>query len=340
MSKLFPTRPLPAPGVLRLDSLVNPYAPTDAVAEALADLDLNTTSDDAIARGLRSRLGRMVGVDERWVVLANGIDALYAGIVSWRLGSGPFAVFPPSHLDELQRVLDLDGDIHVVPRTEGFGLGLSAAGRRFPERSTSVVMSPNDPTGTLVDLHELVRLSRQSELVVVDERHAAYTPRTTAHLAREFENLIVLQSMEWWAGLIDHPIAWAICPPSIGRQLHEALPDASIDRSALVAAQATLDDWVWLHGTLRRLTMEKGRLYRQLRKLNMLHAPQLSWANFVLTRFARGGVDFFAPLLAERGIHVFVPDQDILPGSMRVSAISAEATEQLKRALIEIALDL
>ncbi|HYH11228.1 MAG TPA: aminotransferase class I/II-fold pyridoxal phosphate-dependent enzyme [Thermomicrobiales bacterium] len=340
MTRLLPHRPYQAPGVLRLDSLVNPYAPTDAVGEALADIDLNTTPDDRIANGLRRRLAGMAGVDERWVVLGNGIDELYAGIVRWRLDSGPVAVFPPSHLRELQRVLDLRGDVHVVPRTAAFGLGLSTTSRRFPENATSVVMSPNDPTGTLVDLHDLVRLSRQSAIVVVDERHGAYTPRTTAHLAREFENVIVLQSMEWWGGLVDYPIAWAICPPSLGQPIREAMTGHQLDRAALIAAQATLDDWVWLHGTLRRLTMEKGRLFRQLRKLNMLHTPHLSWANFVLTSFARGGVDYFVPRLEEQGIHVFVPDQDILPGSIRVSAVSAEATDQLKRALIEIALEL
>lgn len=340
MTRLLPHRPHQVPGVLRLDSLVNPYAPTDAVAEALADLDLNSTPSDRIAGGLRRRLAAMSGVDERWIVLANGIDELYAGLVRWRLQTGPVAVFPPTHLAELQRVLDLRGNIHVVPRTETFQLGLSTTRRRLPERATSVVMSPNDPTGTLVDLHDLVRLSRQSAIVVVDERHAAYTPRTTAHLAREFENVVVLQSMEWWGGLIDRPIAWAICPPVLGQHIQEAMLGHELDRVALIAAQATLDDWVWVRGTLRRVTMEKGRLFRQLRKLSMLHTPHLSWANFVLTSFARGGVDFFVPRLEERGIRVFVPDQDILPDSIRVSAVSAEATDELKRALIEIALEL
>ncbi len=340
MSRVSLAHPSRTPELYRLDSLVNPYAPTDAVAEALADIDLVSTPSSALASDLRRRLARISGVDERWIILANGIDELYRALVGWRLDAGPFAVFPPTHLAELQRVVDHGGDIDVVSRRGAFELGLSSTARRFREGATSVVMSPNDPTGTLVDLHELVRLSRQSAIVVVDERHAAYTPRTTAHLAREFDNLVVLQSMEWWAGLREHPIAWAICPPSIGRHLGARLNGQHIDRASLVAAQATLDDWVWLTGTLRRLTMEKGRLYRQLRKLSMLHTPHRSWANYVLTSFARGSVEFFVPRLEERGIHVFVPDQDLLPGHIRVSAVSSEATDQLKRALIEIALEL
>ena len=340
MSRLLPSHSHRAHERIHLESLVNPYAPIDAVAEGLSDFDLVTISDDALTTDLRRRLARMTGVDERWIVLANGIDELYDALVAWRLDAGPVAVFPPTQLSELQRVLDRNGDIHVVPRTESFGLGVSTTARRFPETSTSVVMSPNDPTGTLVDLHELVRLSRQSEIVVVDERHAAYTPRTTAPLAREFDNVIVLQSMEWWGGLIDYPFAWAICPPSLAGNLREALAGCQIDRAALIAAQATMDDWGWLQGTLHRVTMEKGRLYRQLRKLSMLNTPYRSWSNFVLTSFARGSAEFFVPRLEDRGIQVFVPDQDILPGHFRASAVSAEATDQLKRALIEIALEL
>lgn len=340
MTYVYPSEHQITPNTLRLDTLVNPYAPTDAVDESLADLGLVSTSNDALAMDLRRRLGRKAGVDERWVVLTNGIDQLYDALVRWQVDKGPVAVFPPARLNELQRVLDQGGDIEVVSRGEEFGLGLSTTARRFSPEATSVVMSPNDPTGTLVHLHELVRLARQSRLVVVDERHAAYTPRTTAPFAREFENVMVLQSMEWWAGLQEYPIAWALCPPSLGNQLREALGDHRIEREALVAARATLDDWGWMQETLRRVTMEKGRLFRQLRKLSMVNAPYRSWSNFVLTSFARGNVDFFVPRLSDRGVIVHVVDQDLLPNHIRISAVSAEATDRLKRALIEIALEL
>ena len=324
----------------RLDLLVNPYAPTDAASEALADIDLERTATEDLAHDLRTRLARVIGVDSRWITLANGIDELYDGIVKWQLSDGPFAVFPPTNLANLQRIVDRGGDIDVVARDAAFDTDLTTSRRRFSRNATSVVMSPNDPTGTLVDLHQLVRLSRQSRLTVVDERHAAYTPRSTAALAREFENVVVLQSMEWWAGLEATPIAWAVSPPSLGMGLRDAMDASEIDRSALVAARATLDDWSWMQNTLRRVTMEKGRLYRQLRKLSMLYTPYRSWANFVLVRFARGDVDFFVPRLEERGIVVHVPDQELLPNHMRVSAVSAEATDALKRGLIDIALEL
>ncbi len=327
-------------GMLRLDRLVNPDTPIDAVAEALADIDLVALDDSTLRAALRRRIAAMLGMDPRWVVLAAGIDVLYGSLVDIRLDAGPFGVFPPTRLDELQRVVDRGGEIAVAPRAEGFALGLTRDDRRLPAGATSVVMSPNDPTGTLVELVDLVRLARASGLVVVDERHGAYTPRTAAPLAREFENVVVLQSMEWWGGLVDLPVAWAIAPPAVAEQLGDAVGERTPERQALVAGHAIIDDWAWMRRVLHTTALEKGRLFRQLRKLNMVHQPSPSWANFLLVRFARGDVEFFVPRLEARGIRVFVPDQDLLPDRIRVSAVSAEATDALKRALIDIALEL
>ncbi len=327
-------------GMLRLDRLVNPDTPIDAVAEALADIDLVALDDSTLRAALRRRIAAMLGMDPRWVVLAAGIDVLYGALVDIRFDAGPFGVFPPTRLDELQRVVDRGGEIAVAPRAEGFALGLTRDDRRLPAGATSVVMSPNDPTGTLVELVDLVRLARASGLVVVDERHGAYTPRTAAPLAREFENVVVLQSMEWWGGLVDLPVAWAIAPPAVAEQLRDAVGERTPERQALVAGHAIIDDWAWMRRVLHTTALEKGRLFRQLRKLNMVHQPSPSWANFLLVRFARGDVEFFVPRLEARGIRVFVPDQDLLPDRIRVSAVSAEATDTLKRALIDIALEL
>jgi histidinol-phosphate/aromatic aminotransferase/cobyric acid decarboxylase-like protein len=85
---------------------------------------------------------------------------------------------------------------------------------------------------------------------------------------------------------------------------------------------------------------EKSRLFRQIRKLNMISPPYPSWGNFLLCRFERGSSDFFVPRLAERGIDVYRPPHPNLRDHVRISAVSAESTQALKKALIDIALEL
>ena len=326
--------------VIRLDQLTNPFGPTDAVADVLGDLDYLQWQDTDSERTLRRRIGQRYGVDQRWIVLSPGIAGLYEAMVSWRASAGPVVTFPPTENQELAWALGRGARQAYMRRQQDFSLGLAPDEVVLPASATSVLMSPNDPSGTIVNVHELVRLARQSQVTVVDERHGGYTPRTAAVFTREFDNLVVFQSMEWWAGLINWPLAWAIAPPSIAEELAAHIPDRGPSREAVLAGLATLDDWVWVQDTLRRVTIEKGRLFRQLRKLNMISPPYRSWGNFLLARFERGSSDFFVPRLEERGIRVHRVDDLELPNHIRVSAVSSEATDALKRALIAIALDL
>lgn len=331
------TQPSP---LIRLDRLVNPFAPTDAVADVLGDIDEFSRSDTEDALRLRRRLGQRYGVDERWVVLGAGLASLYRGLTGWRMAQGSIVTFPPTVHPELRSAVRPAQGVVSVRRRPDFSLGVTADLTTLPDSATAIAMSPNDPTGTLVHLHELVRLTRQCAVTVIDERHGGYSPRSAAPFAREFDNLIVFQSMEWWAGLQRWPLAWAIAPPSIidVLELHMSSPGPS--REAVLAALATLDDWSWVRETLRRVTIERGRLYRQLRKLSMISPPYPSWANFLLARFERGDSAFFLPRLEERGIRVHQVEDECLPNHVRISAVSTEATDALKRALIDIALEL
>lgn len=328
------------PPLLRLDELVNPFAPTDAVADVLGDLDQFAWADAEHEQLLRRRLGQQYGVDHRWVLLAGGVTGLYRALLTWREPLGKVATFPPTLHPELENAVDRSDSIVHIRRRPDFALGVTPFIPALDNSATAVVMSPNDPTGTLAQGHELVRLTRQCPLTVVDERHGGYSPRSAAPFTREFDNLVVFQSMDWWAGLQRWPFAWAIAPPSIIEQLGAHMPSGGPTREAMLAALATLDDWSWVRETLRRVTIERGRLYRQLRKLNMISSPYPSWANFLLARFERGESDIFLPRLEERGIRVHQVTDEKLPNHIRVSAVSAEATDRLKRALIEIALDL
>lgn len=326
----------------RLDLTANPFGPADAVIDAIADIDSRSwlLPADEQESALRVRLGALAGVPSSWVTLANGIDELHAMIAAWRGSEGPLLLFPPSD-PGLTRWLQGHADqVEIIPRSQRFAIPIVAGGKTLPRGATAIVMSPNDPTGTILSAHEAVRLSRQCAFVVVDERHGGYSPRSAIPLAREFENVIVLQTFETWASLPALPVAWAIAPPTISRALAPLGRPSGIARLPVIAALATLDNIETVRASIRRVVSEKGRLFRQMRKLSMVSPPFPSWANFLLIRVERGTSEFFLPRLQEQGIDVFAVENPELPNHFRASAVSADATNALKRALIEIALDL
>lgn len=329
-----------SPPRIRLDLLANPFGPTDRVLDAIANADHWVEPAVELEGRLRIALGARAGVPASWVALANGIDELHAMIAAWRGEQGPLLVFPPTDPTIMQWLGQHASQIEQIPRGEGFSIPVTAGGTSLPRGATALVMSPNDPTGTAISVHEVVRLSRQCSYAVIDERHAAYSSRSILQLAREFENLVVLQTFETWAGLPALPLAWAIAPPSVARAIERFGRPSGIARLPIVAALAALADNATVQATVRHVMVEKGRLFRQIRKLSMISPPYPSWSNFLLCRIERGSNEFFVPRLAARGIDVFPVTNPELPNHLRISAVSADATNAVKQALIDIALDL
>lgn len=326
--------------MIRLDHLLNPHGPVEQVIDAVARFDGWSSREGDLADELRRRLAARAGVTADWIVLANGIDELHAMIAQWRADQGPILLFPPSDTGLGHWLLRHSAQIELIPRRKDFSLPVEAIATNLPRGGTAVVMTPNDPTGTIMTVQEAVRLSRQCALVVIDERHAAYSPRTLGPLVREFENMVLLQTFETFAAMTAFPLAWAVAPPSLAREIAARARPSGPAKVSLVAALAAVDAQDEIAATVRQVTVEKGRLFRQLRKLSMISPPYPSWANFLLARIERGDSDFFVPRLADRGIAVHRVDHPRLPDHLRISAVSLEATYALKKALIEIALDL
>lgn len=326
----------------RLDRLSNQAGPTLHVQEALAAADFGQSPAIATER-LRHLIAGFESLPPSWVAVAPGIDELIAAIVRWR-GQGqadaPAIVFDPTD-ESVARIAELHG-MPLDRRARSSRLQVDVEPSDMGDvdpRSTAFVMSPNDPTGTLLSAQVAVRLSRACALLVVDERHGAYHRRSLLPLVREFEQIVVVKTLETWAGLSAAPIAYALSRPHVVDEIGRHLLLPRLPLVNLLAGVACFEDLRALLATTDRIREEKGRLYRTLRKLNMLR-PLPSWSNFMLAQIERGSRETIAEGLELRGIRVAQPAQPILRETLRISAVSAEATQALKTALIEIALDL
>jgi histidinol-phosphate aminotransferase len=273
--------------VIRLDGLANPYGPSVAVGEALATESGRAQRPDVRLDELRARVAGHVGIAPSWIALDNGADDLLHAIVE-ACGTGTRRlVFPPAAPHELLLPGPPGDEPLILRRDAEFrpDIDLESAAE-LPPNTLSVIGSPSDPTGTLVPIVEVVRLCRACKLVVIDERNGGYGGRSHVPIVREFDNAVVIQTLETWAGLDAFPIAWAVGHPKTLARLAE-LPRRQPAAGSVAAALATFDDLDWVMAMVRRVREERSRLYRMLRKLNMVQ-PLPSWAGFLLTRVERG----------------------------------------------------
>ncbi len=329
-------RPIAFPQPLRLDLTTNPYGLSIRVQEALAAAEQLHIPDPDRQATLRIRLAEHAGVPPGWVTLAAGTDALIGAIVRWRCGQGPLMLFDPTSGDA-GRLAGIHGmPVERLTRSHRFAIELDPGLLPFlTPGATAYCLSPNDPTGTLLAPVNAVRLSRGCEVLVVDERFGSFSPRSLLPLTREFANIVVLRSLETWAGLAAFPVAFAVAPPRIVEAIEAHLERPELPGGSVLAALATLDDLTFVEATVGRVVEEKARLYRMLRKLNNVQ-PVVSWASFLLARVERGDRDSMVSGLADRGIVVHRPPQPALGDYLRISATTPDATDALRDALIEI----
>jgi histidinol-phosphate/aromatic aminotransferase/cobyric acid decarboxylase-like protein len=319
---------------VRLDRVRQPYGPCPAAQEA-ADTACDSPLP-ALAEHFRQRLGQTYRVSAGAISLVAGADSALARIVERT--DGPLIGFPPSAL--AAGVLDSASGRDVLALGRGSGLDSSVPldlAMDLPSTGIAIVDSPSNPLGSLLSFADAVRLARACRFLVVDERYAELAGFSLLHLSAEFENVVIVRSFEYWAGIDDPPCAWVASSPRTADAL--GLDADPPRREAIAGALATLDSLDSVEATLRLLREERSRLYRFLRKLSFLE-PIPSWGPFLAARVDLVPRARVISGLAARNIHLHAPEEAGLERVVRIGIGSRSAMDRLRAALLEVGSEL
>ncbi len=329
---------LPVERIIKLDQNENPYGCSLRVQEALAAHDRFHLYPDPEGRAVRRRLAAYTEMPAERILLGSGADELIDLLYLLTIDPGDEVIVAPPTFGVYKARAELFGATVVeAPRRPDFGLDLEAIERAVTPRTKLITLvSPNNPTGNVASTEQLVRLLRLGPLVVLDEAYFEFAQRSALPLAREFDNLIVLRTFSKWAGLAGLRIGYGIFPADLMPYLWRIKPPFNVNAAALAAVEATFDDLDYVRSTVVRIKVERGRLFRQLRKLNLVQ-PLPSQGNFLLCRVLRGDAEGLRARLAELGIMVRGYGAGPLEGYLRISVGRPEDTDALVKALVTIA---
>ncbi len=329
---------LPVERIIKLDQNENPYGCSLRVQEALAAHDRFHLYPDPEGRAVRRRLAAYTEMPAERILLGSGADELIDLLYLLTIDPGDEVIVAPPTFGVYKARAELFGATVVeAPRRPDFGLDLEAIGRAVTPRTKLITLvSPNNPTGNVASTEQLVRLLRLGPLIVLDEAYVEFAQRSALPLAREFDNLVVLRTFSKWAGLAGLRIGYGVFPLDLMPYLWKIKPPFNVNAAALAAVEATFDDLAYVRSTVVRLKVERGRLFRQLRKLNLLQ-PLPSQGNFLLCRVLRGDARTVRARLADLGIMVRGYDDPALEGYLRITVGRPEDTDLLVKALIAIA---
>jgi histidinol-phosphate aminotransferase len=331
---------------VRLNTNENPHPPSPELAGeigaavVLASLDLNRYPDrealglrTALAGYLTARAGGDPAVTADQVWAANGSNEVLQQLLQAFGGPGRTALgFEPSY--SMHRIIATGTSTAWVAGTrepDGFTLqaGDAVAQVRATRPDVTFLCTPNNPTGTALDLDVVAQVYEATDgMVVVDEAYAEFSSRRSAlSLLAGRPRLVVTRTMSKAFALAGARVGYLAADPAVVDALRLVrLPYhlSALTQAAALAAVGRADE---LLQTVELVRHQRDRLVEELRARGL--AVVDSDANFVLFGRFDDSPAVWTGLL-EHGVLV----RDVgLPGWLRVTAGTADEVDAFLSAL-------
>jgi threonine-phosphate decarboxylase len=323
--------------VLDFSANINPYAPTAAVQEAIANVPLGEYPDRE-CRALRAALAETTGMSPEQILPGNGASELIwlAGLAFVCPGSRVLILGPT--YGEYARAAGLMGactNLWTACETAGFDFDAGEISARLDSLRPQLVFlcNPNNPTGRALSAEAIMMWSRRHARTwfVVDE---AYLPFATGidSVPVAAENIVVLRSMTKDFGLAGLRLGYALGSNRVIALLRGAQPPWSVNAMAQAAGVAVLREPVHRRAGLARLAQAKEDLVADLLRLGL--TPQPSSTHYFLLQVGDGAA--FRLALLRRGVLVRDCASFGLPAHVRIAARRPEENHQLLAAVQEV----
>ncbi|MGH8970040.1 MAG: histidinol-phosphate transaminase, partial [Actinomycetes bacterium] len=330
---------------VRLNTNENPHPPSAALVNDLARQVAHAAQQmnrypDREAFGLRDDLAtyltRTTGValsgDQVWA--ANGSNEVIQQLLQAFGGPGRVALgFEPTYSMHQLIALGTSTGYLPTPRLPGFRLEADAAALVVNEHAPDVVFlcSPNNPTGTAVDLEVVEAVYDAARgIVVVDEAYAEFSHRPSAiTLLPGRERLVVTRTMSKAFAFAAARLGYLAADPEVVSALQLVRLPYHLSVLSQAAARAALAHSDELLATVEDIKVQRDRLVSEITALGLDVVD--SDANFVLFGEFGDSTATWQGLL-DRGVLV----RDVgLPGWLRVTAGTEAETTTFLQALTE-----
>ncbi|MDX2168498.1 MAG: histidinol-phosphate transaminase [Deltaproteobacteria bacterium] len=275
-------------GFIKLNTNENPYPPSAAVRQAIADCAGEDVRlyPDPMANALRDAAARCYGLSREQILAGNGSDDLLAMIMRLCVDPGDRVVYPMPTYSLYDTLVEIAGGtiVHLAwPADWALPADVAAANGRV-----TIICNPNAPSGTFVPVEALDRLAREvAGLLVIDEAYVDFAADSALRLVRQHDNLLVLRTLSKSFSLAGMRVGLAFGQPQLIDELAKVKDSYNLSRVSIAAGTAALSDADTVRAHVARVAATRARLIAGLRGLG--YAVPDSQANFVLAR--RPGVD-------------------------------------------------
>lgn len=319
---------------IKLNTNENPYGPSPKVLEAVRQAvgeNLRLYPDPTCGAFI-SAVAARYGVKKDQVFAGNGSDEVLAFSFMAFFDPDRAIVFPDITYSFYPVYASLFGISYVtVPLDSGFNIR--------PEQMRSsggvLIANPNAPTGKALPLSDIRSIldGNPDAVVIVDEAYVDFGGQSAAGLIDEYPNLLVVHTFSKSRALAGMRIGLAFGDSGLIRALENvknSFNSYTLDRLALVAGIAALEDDEYYRGVNRKVAETRDWFTAELRKRDFSVAD--SSANFVFASHGRVQAEELYRRLRENRILVRYFKMPMIDNHLRISI----GTDEDMRTFIEV----
>ena len=274
--------------IIKLGSNENPWGPSPKAIEAIKN------ELDSINRYPESQLKELVHLaadysdvkDSQVIIGGDGADEIIDVLAKTFIEPGDEFIVPlPSYMyyeyllqqygaNPVYAKWDLDKNV----------LDIDSIFECISSKTKMIFLcSPNNPTGTLIEKADLVKIASENPdiLIVIDEAYFEYSEVTNKGLIDEYDNIFIIRTMSKVLGLAGMRIGYGLACEEIIEYMHSIKPVFSLTRLSYVAAVNTFKDKDYIEKSIKDGIESRDYLIDELSKIESLNVFP-SKSNFIL----------------------------------------------------------
>jgi len=328
---------------IKLNQNENPWdAPARIKEEVLRRFASRNWSryPDFIPAGLQERLAQFANWKPDGVIAGNGSNELIQAVLMVTMGAGKrVLISEPTFMLYRQVATVLDGEVETVSLTPELKYDSDALLNHIETRQPDVTImcSPNNPTGCVIDEDALRAILNASHgVVVIDEAYHEFAERSVVPLLNQHENLVVLRTFSKAMAYAALRVGYLLASPDLVREIGKAVLPYNLNVFSQIAAEVAMENYEReLRPLVKKILAERDRLVDELTRIDGL-TPVQSEANFIVVKSATDPTRIFADLLKRDILIRDVSGYPMLRQYFRFSVGTPDENDRLLSALREI----
>ncbi len=327
---------------IKLNTNENPYPPSPKVKEAMiAEMERLRLYPDPNADVLKEAVSAFyeIPVDHIFVG-GNGSDEILAHIFQGLLKHDLPILFPDiTYSFYPVYCLLYDVSFEKIPLGDDFQIKIEDY---FRTNGGIIFPNPNAPTGCLrptSEIRELLSKNRDS-VIVIDEAYIDFGGESAISLIKDFENLLVVQTLSKSRSLAGLRVGFAVGSPSLIEGLERiknSFNSYPLDRLAITGATASILDRDYFDQTRQKIIASREFMSQKLQDMGFVVLP--SKANFLFVRHPYHQGKKLQQLLREKGILVRHFSDQKIEQFLRITIGTDQECQTLLKTLQEILYD-